>query len=142
MIQFSEQFSKVKFCRKIRRLTAFGKKKVFNLRDLNILSANFFFHKNFCKIFEDITKFGENFQWNFASLQHPTFPCSLNAFCPEKKKKRRKMPNFGIFFKTFKSMFWQAALPSQHLWILVGFYKYKYRIRSQDPNNFSDTETR
>ena len=110
-----------------------AEKKIFNLRYFNILSANFFFDKNFCKIFEDITKFGENFQWNFASLQHSTFPCCLNAFCPEK---RRKMPNFGNFL---------AGSISVSAFLNIGRvlqYKYKYRIRSQDPNNFSDTETR
>ena len=74
-----------------------AEKKIFNLRYFNILSANFFFHKNFCKIFEDITKFRENFQWNFASLQHPTFPCSLNASCPEKKRRKPNVCNFFTF---------------------------------------------
>ena len=38
-----------------------------------------------------------HFQWNFASLQHPTFPCSLNASCPEKKEEESLM--FAIFLR-------------------------------------------
>ena len=96
LIQFSEQFSKVQFCKKITRLTAFGRKKRFSIWDILTFSAQTF---SFIRISAKYSRILQNSARIFNGILHH---CSIQLFPvvwmhPVQKKRRRK-PNVCNFF--------------------------------------------
>ena len=112
----------------------FWQKKRFSIWDILTFSAQTF---SLIRISAKFSRILQNSARIFNGILHH---CSIQLFpvvwMHSAQKKRRKMPNFGNFL---------AGSISVSAFVNIGRvlqYKYKYRIRSQDPNNFSDTETR
>ena len=108
--------------------------KKFSIWDILTFSAQTF---SLIRISAKFSRILQNSARIFNGILHH---CSIQLFpvvwMHSAQKKRRKMPNFGNFL---------AGSISVSAFVNIGRvlqYKYKYRIRSQDPNNFSDTETR